>query len=127
MRRERLAQVHNVAVRRRTALTVGGFRRPQFEYVTARPDDGYLHLGAGRAFRRLTLCDRPARRLWWGSGRVCPACNRLAPPWSEQLRDESRRARREAHRALEVGDIAKAERLRQVADALQGRADGLER
>jgi len=99
----------------------------KFEYVAARPDDGYLHLGAGRAFRRLTLCDRPARLLWWGSGRVCPACNRLAPPWSEQLRDESRRARREADRALEVGDIAKAERLRQVADALQGRADALER
>ena len=92
----------------------------KFEYVTARPDDGYLHLGAGRAFRRLTLCDKPARRLWWGSGRVCPACNRLPRPWSEQLRQA-------ADRAVEVGDTAKAEGLRQMADDLQGRDDRLKR
>jgi hypothetical protein len=92
----------------------------KFEYVAARPDDGYVHLGAGRPFRRLTLCDKRARRLWWGAGGVCPDCQRLEPPWLEQLRDE-------ADRAVEAGDTAKAEGLRQLADDLQGRDDRLKR
>jgi hypothetical protein len=53
----------------------------KFQHVAARPDDGYVHRGAGRAFRRVTLCDKPAHRLWWGSGPVCPDCDRFAPPW----------------------------------------------
>jgi hypothetical protein len=99
----------------------------KFQYVGARPGDAYVHLGAGRAFRRHTLCDKRARRLWWGSGRVCPDCHRLAPPMSEELRDESLSVRGEADRALEFGDTAKAEHLRQVADVLEWRADGLDR
>ena len=99
----------------------------KFEYVAARPDDGYVHLGAGRPFRRLTVCDKRARRLWWGSGRVCPDCQRLAPPWLEILGDEVGRVRHAADRAAEVGDTAKAEGLRQLADDLEGRDDRLKR
>jgi hypothetical protein len=99
----------------------------KFEYVAARPDDGYVHLGAGRPFRRLTLCDKRARRPWWGAGAVCPDCQRLAPPWLEILGDEVGRVRQAADRAAEVGDTAKAEGLRQLADDLEGRDDRLKR
>jgi hypothetical protein len=50
-------------------VTFAGFK---YQFVAARPDDSNVHLGAGRALRRVTLCDKRARSLWLGAGGCAP-------------------------------------------------------
>jgi hypothetical protein len=68
----------------------------KFEYVAARPDDGYVHLGAGRPFRRLALCDKRARPpLVGGRGR-------LPPTSASRLRGQSNCGRQPIARSRSV-------------------------
>lgn len=56
-------------------------RIPRFwgHLLLARPDDGLIHYrGAGRLLWPRTLCGKPGRRRWRGSGRLCLECDALA-------------------------------------------------
>lgn len=49
--------------------------------MRARPDDGLIHYqGAGGFLEPRTLCGKPGRRRWKGSGRLCRDCDGLAGP-----------------------------------------------